>query len=100
VSIIVQQDATIYSSFISANCSTCFGWYLNPSSGAHITVSTVSGIIETVTATCRERDWMGTAVPDEGFRYHPKHVERFADINKLYIVAPCSIIIDTSSEGS
>ena len=42
--------------FISANCSTCFVWYLHPSSGAHITVSTVSGIIETVIATYRERD--------------------------------------------
>ena len=42
--------------FISANCSTCFGWYHHPSSGAHITVSTVSGIIETVTATCCECD--------------------------------------------
>jgi len=36
---------------------------LHPSSAAHVTVSTVSGIIETVTATCLERDWMGTAVP-------------------------------------
>ena len=36
--------------------------YLHPSSGAHITVSTVSGIIETVTATCRECEWMGTPV--------------------------------------
>ena len=25
------------------NCSTCFGWYLHPSSGAHINVLTVSG---------------------------------------------------------
>jgi len=25
------------------NCSTCFGWYLHPSSGVHITVFTVSG---------------------------------------------------------
>ena len=24
----------------SVNCSTCFGWYLHPSSGAHTTVST------------------------------------------------------------
>jgi len=63
LSIIIQQDATIYSVFISVNCSTYFGWYLHPSSGAHITVSTVSGINEKVTATCRERDWMGTAVP-------------------------------------
>jgi len=32
--------------------------------------------------------------PDDGWRYHPKHVEQFADINKLYIVASCRIIID------
>jgi len=47
LSIIVQQDTTIYSLFISANCSTCFRWYLHPSSGAHITVSAVSSITET-----------------------------------------------------
>ena len=113
VSIIIQQDATEYSLFKSINCSTCFGWYLHPSSRAHITVSTVYGVTETVTATCGERDWTGTAVliqsrsrqvavtvsitpdtvdtviwaPDDGWRYHPKHVEQFADINKLYIVA-------------
>ena len=28
---------------LSVNCSTCFGWYLHPSSGAHTTVSTASG---------------------------------------------------------
>jgi len=99
VSIIIQQDATIHSLFISANCSTCFGWYLHPSSGA---VFTVSGIIETVTATCSESGWVGTTggsnglnnarycrygdmSSDDGWRYHPKHVEQFADINKLYI---------------
>jgi len=32
---------------------------LHPSSEAHITVSTLFVIIETVTATCRERDCMG-----------------------------------------
>jgi hypothetical protein len=47
VLIIVQQDATIYSLFISANFSTCFGWYLH-SSGAHITASTVSIMPDTV----------------------------------------------------
>jgi len=57
--IIVQQDATIYSLFtsISVNRSTCFGWYLHPSSGARVTVSTASGISKSVTTTCRERDW-------------------------------------------
>jgi hypothetical protein len=60
VSIIVQQDATIYSLFISVNCSTCFGRYLHPSSGAHVTVSTASGISKAVTATFRKHDWTGT----------------------------------------
>jgi len=46
--IVVQQDATIYSLFISVNRSTCFGWYLLPSSGAPVIVSTASGISKTV----------------------------------------------------
>ena len=62
VSVIVQQVATIYSLFTSVNRSTCFVWYLHTSLGAHITVSTVSGIIETVIAICHERDWMGTGL--------------------------------------
>jgi len=48
VSIIIQKDVTIYSLFVIANCSTCFGWYLHPLSGAHTTASTVSGIIVAV----------------------------------------------------
>ena len=35
ISIHIQQDATLHSLFICGNCSTCFGWYLHPSSGAH-----------------------------------------------------------------
>jgi len=73
VSIIIQQDATIYSLFISTDRSTCFGWYPHQSSEAHITVSTVSGTIETVTATCRERDWMGT-----GSKFPSSHVQQVA----------------------
>jgi len=38
---------------LSGNCSTCFGWYHHSSSGAQTTVSTASGIFQTVTATCR-----------------------------------------------
>jgi hypothetical protein len=51
--IYVQQDATLHILFISGNCSTCFGWYLHPSSGAQTTVSTASGICQAITATCR-----------------------------------------------
>jgi hypothetical protein len=32
--------------------------------------------------------------PADGWRYHPKYVEQFTDINKLYIVASCWIIGD------
>jgi len=52
-------NATECNLFITATCFTCFGWYLHPSSGAHNTVSRVSGINGTVTATCRERGWTG-----------------------------------------
>jgi len=61
--VIVQQDATIYSLFVSVNRSTYFGWYVHPSSGAHVTLSTASGIGKIVTATCRESDWTETVVP-------------------------------------
>jgi hypothetical protein len=42
VLVYIQQDATLHSLFISRNCSTCFGWYLHPSSGVHTTVSAAS----------------------------------------------------------
>ena len=38
---------------LSENCSTCFGLYLHPSSGAQTTVPTASSICQTVIATCR-----------------------------------------------
>jgi hypothetical protein len=99
---------------MSVNSSTCFGLYLHPSSGAHVTVSAASGICETVTATCSELQSRSrqaavtvlqmpdavdtvTWAPDDGWRYHPKHVELFTDINKLYIVASRWIIIDIYS---
>ena len=62
IPIYIQQDATLHSLFISGNCSTCFGWYLHPSPGAHTTVSTASGTCQTVTATCRYRGRVGTAL--------------------------------------
>jgi hypothetical protein len=52
IPIYIQQDATLHSLFISGNCSTRFGWYLHPSSGAHTAISTASGICQTVSATC------------------------------------------------
>ena len=31
--------------------------------------------------------------PDDGWRYHPKHVEQFPEINKLCNVASCWIYV-------
>jgi hypothetical protein len=58
----IQQDATLHNLFISGNCSTCFGWYFHPSSGANTTVYTASGICHTVTAICRYRGRVGTGL--------------------------------------
>ena len=44
---------------ICGNCSTCFGWYHHPSSGAQTTVSTASGICHAVIAICRYRGRVG-----------------------------------------
>jgi hypothetical protein len=78
---------------MSGNCSTCFGWYLHPSSAAHTTVSTVSGICHTVTVDTV------VCAPDDGWRYHPKHIEQFPDTNKLCNVASCWIYIGIEREG-
>jgi hypothetical protein len=43
-----QQDATFYNNllYLSMLCSTCFRRFFRPSSGAHKTVNTASGIVE------------------------------------------------------
>jgi hypothetical protein len=69
IPVYIQQDATLHSLFISGNYSTCFGWYFHPSSEAHTTVSTASGI-------CQPLD-------DDGRKGRPKHVECYSTINKI-----------------
>jgi hypothetical protein len=43
-------------------CSTYFGWYHHPSSGAQTIVSTASDICHTVIAICRYRGRVGTGL--------------------------------------
>jgi len=81
MSITVQRDATIYSLFIPANCSTCFGWW-------HLYPTTIAGGSSSNTATstrcCKYSymcSWWWVVSPPV------KHTEQFAAINKLYIVA-------------
>ena len=55
-----MQHYTVY--LFLENCSTCFGWYLLPSSGAHTTLFTVSGTCQTVllpAATVEELELVG-----------------------------------------
>jgi len=46
--IYIQQECNVSQFTLSGKCSTCFGWYLHPSSGTHTTVSTASDICNTV----------------------------------------------------
>jgi hypothetical protein len=101
IPIYIQQDATLHSLFVSANCSTCFGWYFHPSSGAYATHST----LKPVPTLPRKRQIAVTVwqipnavdaivcAPDDGWKYQPKHVEQFPDINKLCNFASCWIYI-------
>jgi hypothetical protein len=89
-----QQDATLLFLLISIKCSTWFRRFLFPSSGAQ-TVYTASGICQTLLLATAimvgmELVWMHSD------QFHPnhdglKHVEQFAEINKLRSVASCSL---------
>ena len=48
-----------------------------------VTVWLVPDVVDTV-----------VRAPDDGWRYHPKHVEQFTDTNKLCIVASCWTVTD------
>jgi len=67
---------------LSGNCSTCFGWYHHPSSGAQTTVFVTPLLLpaDIVAVTVWQiPDAVDTLVcaPDNGWWYHPKHVEQF-----------------------
>ena len=78
-----MQHYTVY--LFLKNCSTCFAWYLHPSSGAHTTVFTVSGTWQTVTATCRycgrvctspDQPWGPPSLLYNGYQVFPRGKER------------------------
>ena len=101
---IIQQDAKEYSLFKSVNCSTCFGWYFTHHQELITLYLQYLALVRPVLlATCRERGWMRTEFSSScrysvmsswwWVKYHPKHVEQLIDLNKLYSVASCWIII-------
>ena len=100
MSIIVQQDATIYSLFISATALHVSGGistHLQEFITLYLQYLTLMKPLQVAVTVSIMPDTVDTVLwtPDGRWRCHPKHVERFADINKLYIVASCWTIIDT-----
>jgi hypothetical protein len=109
IPIYIQQDVTLHSLFISENCSTCFGWYFHPSSWAHTTASTASGICHTVTAICRYRGRVGTGLSVLWVAYatrtrdllacravrQPTAPGRTQDLSLQYLVIPNSTLLDS-----
>jgi len=66
---------------LSVNCSTCFRWFLHPSSGAQITVSTASGTGQPLLPSVAIMEYLRlfAVYANDGWRDHWKHVEQFAD---------------------
>jgi len=109
ISTYIQQDATLRSLFISGNCSTCFGWYFTYHQERkqlylqHLVFVTPlllpAAVLEELeffqVTVWQIPDAVDTVVcaPDYGWRYHPKHVQQFPDINKLCKVASCWVYI-------
>jgi hypothetical protein len=58
---------------------------LTGSNSSTIAADSSNGVTNTVDT--------GVCAPDDGWKYHPKHVEQFPDINKLCNVASCWIYI-------
>jgi hypothetical protein len=92
-----------YTVYLSGNCSTCFGCYHHPSSGAHTTVSTASGICQTVIVICRYPGRVGTDLSVLWVAYATlilmtgggtsRNMYSSFQINKLCNVASCWIYI-------
>jgi hypothetical protein len=99
----IQQDATSHSIFISGKCSTYFGWYFHPSSGAHLVFVTplllsaaIVEELEPVWVYCGWRTpptsckpvwripllWVQWKTPDDGQMNCPKDVD-FHSKNKF-----------------
>ena len=65
------------------NCSTCFEWYLHPSSGAHTNVFTASGTCQTV-ATCRYCGRIGN-ISRTSEPFIQIHIKQDATLHNLFI---------------
>ena len=81
MSIIVQQDATMYSLLYLCKLLYVFRVVTPPIIRSTITVITASDTGQTVSANFRYR---GEVETDYGWSYHPKYVERAVYRNIIY----------------
>jgi len=88
-----QQDATFHNFFISIRRCVCFRRVFRPSSGAHNCTNSVRYWSDKY-LTLYVQFW----APDDGRKTHLKHVERFTEINKFWIVASCWLYSANSSK--
>jgi len=88
-----QQDATFHNLFIPARRSTCFRPFFRPSSAAQNCTQRqefVRPILLPAASLAAMEHWcVQFWAPDDGRKNGQKHVERLAEINKLWNVASC-----------
>ena len=84
---------------LSGNCSTCFGWYHHPSSGAQTSVSTVSGICNTVIAICRYRGRDATGLSVLWMAYATHSTLKPVAITAWQIPDTVDTLVFTSDDG-
>jgi hypothetical protein len=90
IPIYIQQDATLHSLIIFGNCSYMFRVVLPP------IIRSAYNCIYRIWYLMRQiPDAVYTVLcaPDDGWKYHPKHVEQFPNIIKLCNVASCWMYI-------
>jgi hypothetical protein len=74
-----------------------YTFYLYLETALHISGSTSTHHQERIQLYLQHLVFVDTVVcvPDDGWKYYPKHVEQFPDINKLYNVSSCWIFVYT-----
>jgi len=82
MSIIVQQNATIYSLLYFYKLLYIFGCLLHPSSGAHITVITAYGTGQTISAPFRYRGEVGNGSSATTLPIYPRRCILISYFNK------------------
>jgi hypothetical protein len=85
---------------LSGNCSTCFGWYFHPSSGAQTTASTASGICQTVTAIWRYIFYLETVLHVSGATTTHHQERKQLYLQHLVLVTPLLLPAAVAADSS